>query len=63
MDGTQGTTATPYNWNYNENYCLQRLPCGYCKALDRPCPMLSQFPSITWTAAGPEPTCKNGSEP
>lgn len=32
------TNAT--NWNYDSNYCLNRLPCGYCKELNRACPMI-----------------------
>ena len=31
---TNTTTTTSYS-----NYCPQRLPCGYCVLLSRPCPM------------------------
>lgn len=42
------------NINYNSNYCLYRLPCGYCKELGRDCPKvctMSTTPTITLTNA------------
>lgn len=33
------STATNANWDDN-NYCMHRLPCGYCKELNRACPMI-----------------------
>lgn len=41
-----GTTGT--NINYNANYCLNRLPCGYCTLLNRPCPMFPTTVAPTW---------------
>ena len=29
-------TTTDFNSN---NYCIHRLPCGYCKILEKSCPM------------------------
>ena len=38
---TSYTNSTDYrNINYNETYCLHRLPCGYCKILMQMCPLL-----------------------
>ena len=37
-------------FNYNQNYCFNRLPCGYCKILEKPCPM-QYNPTITYTNA------------
>lgn len=32
-------TSTTSTTSINEiNYCLYRLPCGYCKILKKPCP-------------------------
>ena len=31
--------TTKTNINYNANYCGNRLPCGFCTLLNRPCPM------------------------
>ena len=33
------TTSSTTNINYNNNYCYYRLPCGYCKILEKACPM------------------------
>ena len=57
MCETQGTGNFPYNWNSNETYCIHRLPCGYCKELNRMCPLLNSAPSITWSKL-PEITCE-----
>ena len=40
------TTGT--NINYNANYCVNRLPCGYCILLNRPCPMFPVTVAPTW---------------
>lgn len=32
-------TANTYSYSYN-NYCKHRLPCGYCKLLEKTCPMM-----------------------
>lgn len=37
------TNTSTANWNYNNDYCLRRLPCGYCKELDRTCPMIGNI--------------------
>ena len=43
------------NINYNQAYCINRLPCGYCTLLNRPCPMMfGQQYEPTWK---PEITC------
>lgn len=34
------TNTSTANWNYNNDYCQYRLPCGYCKELNRACPMI-----------------------
>ena len=34
--------------NYGQ-YCFNRLPCGYCRLLNAPCPMQSNQVNITWT--------------
>lgn len=33
-------TSTATNANWDDNYCMHRLPCGYCKELNRACPMI-----------------------
>ena len=33
------TTSSTTNINYNNNYCCYRLPCGYCRILEKACPM------------------------
>jgi hypothetical protein len=45
-----GTVTVP-SWeqqNYSE-YCFNRLPCGYCRLLYQPCPMIGNRMEITWT--------------
>lgn len=32
-------TSTVSNLNFNNSYCIHRLPCGYCKILEKSCPM------------------------
>lgn len=32
--------TTKTDTNYNAQYCINRLPCGYCTLLSRACPML-----------------------
>lgn len=32
------TSTTGGSTNFG-NYCLYRLPCGYCKILEKPCPV------------------------
>lgn len=56
------STGTPINdlvnrqMNYGVDYCFNRLPCGYCRLLDRPCPMMgNSVPEITWKL--PDITC------
>ena len=39
-------------------YCGYRLPCGYCTALDRPCPMQGNQIKIEPTWKLPEITCQ-----
>lgn len=34
--------------NYNAQYCINRLPCGYCTLLSRACPMFPTTISPTW---------------
>ena len=46
-----------YQMNCGVNYCFNRLPCGYCRLLDRPCPMTgNSYVEPTWKL--PEITCK-----
>ena len=49
-------TTTP-SINFNQTYCLHRLPCGYCTMLNRPCPMMGTQIEPTWR---PEITCETG---
>lgn len=39
---TSTGTYTNISYNYN-NGCLYRLPCGYCKILEKTCPMYYNF--------------------
>ncbi len=48
------TITVPNNPNYSTAYCLNRLPCGYCTMLNRPCPMMGTQMEPTWK---PEITC------
>lgn len=41
-------TTTKTNINYNAQYCINRLPCGYCTLLSRACPMLPTTILPTW---------------
>ncbi len=43
----ESTTPTTSPNNYAQ-YCLNRLPCGYCTLLSRPCPMFPAIVSPTW---------------
>ena len=36
------------NINYNAQYFINRLPCGYCTLLRRACPMFPTSISPTW---------------
>lgn len=58
-------TVTTGSYTYN-NYCMYRLPCGYCTAMSRPCAMptnnISAIP--TWdTDWYKKWTCLNNSNP
>lgn len=33
------STGTGISTNFTNN-CLYKLPCGYCKILEKPCPMI-----------------------
>ena len=33
------TSSTSVSSISGTNYCSYRLPCGYCKILEKPCPM------------------------
>ena len=46
--GTAGTSGNTLN-----GYCQYRLPCGWCKELNKPCPNQCST-TITWN--GPSPT-------
>lgn len=59
------STATPLNGTiYNGgSYCSNRLPCGYCMLLSKPCPMQSYVinpcnPFITYTTGSDSNTSK-----
>ena len=41
-------TTTGTNINYNAQYCINRLPCGYCTLLSRVCQMFPTTISPTW---------------
>lgn len=51
-----GVTTAPTDMNYNVTYCIQRLPCGYCRMLEKPCPMLPSTIEPSWAVNGP--TCE-----
>lgn len=34
------------------DFCGYRLPCGYCRALEKPCPMGNSQTHITYKATG-----------
>lgn len=42
------TVGTGYDYNYNETYCLHRLPCGYCQILKQLCPITHEKITITY---------------
>lgn len=57
------TTGTSANINYSKEYCVNRLPCGYCTLLGRACPMYytNTIPvEPTWKL--PEIICKAESQ-
>ena len=43
----QSTTTTGCN-----NYCMYRLPCGYCKEMNSMCPFGSGYMKITCATSG-----------
>lgn len=47
-----GTTTTAFT-----NYCGHRLPCGYCRIMNAPCPMPYSNPTIVPTWNPYEVTC------
>lgn len=49
--------TTKTNTNYNAQYCINRLPCGYCTLLSRACPMFPTTISPTWGI-----TCVGGTD-
>lgn len=53
---TTGTTGTTYT---AANTCGNKLPCGYCLLLNRPCPMQSNtFVTPTWDPNWYKITCQ-----
>ena len=42
------TTTTGTNINFNAQYCVHRLPCGYCQLMSRVCPMQGTTITPTW---------------
>lgn len=55
MNDTVNTTTTGTGYSY-ANTCRNRLPCGYCMLLDRPCPMQT-FMTPTWDTNWNKVTC------
>lgn len=46
------------------DFCGYRLPCGYCRALEKPCPMGNSQTHITWSGevnGVPTNPCGSGS--
>ena len=41
---------------FDPQYCMYRLPCGYCTKLEKPCPMTTQF--IPWNGGPVITYCK-----
>lgn len=52
---TTNTTGTNYTYM---NYCFNRLPCGFCTRLNRPCPMVTNTVATpTWDPNWYKITC------
>lgn len=53
MDTNTFKTTNTYDSSFG--YCMNRLPCGYCRVLEKPCPMIQgtinpySGPVITYT--------------
>lgn len=59
MNDTVNTTTTGTPGYSYSNYCFNRLPCGYCTRLDRPCPMQGNtFVTPTWDPNWYKITCQ-----
>ena len=62
-DETNASNATVSSSSYTANtgsyyltdYCYNRLPCGYCTRLDRPCPMVGNVTYQKTTYPGYDP--------
>ena len=52
MTVDSSVTSAPYD------YCMYRLPCGYCKEMNSMCPFGSGYMKITCGTSGT--TCVNG---
>ena len=37
---TNNLNNTTNTYDQHQSYCMNRLPCGYCRVLEKPCPML-----------------------
>ena len=67
INGTSTSTAYTWPWStdyYNVPYCEHRLPCGYCKLLQKDCPQKSYTITYCNGAGSPVytkdgPTCIN----
>lgn len=59
MENTTGTATSTTAFN---NYCGHRLPCGYCRIMQSPCPMLYGCPTTTLTWNSYEATCQTKEE-
>jgi hypothetical protein len=51
-NATKTTSGYDFTSSYGSNYyncgaCMYRLPCGYCKELERPCPYTPITTTIT----------------
>lgn len=55
MNDTVNTTTTGTGYSYT-NTCGNKLPCGYCTLLNRPCPM-QYFVTPTWDPNWYKITC------
>lgn len=56
-------TSAETNINYSRDYCVNRLPCGYCLLLCRACPMYcSNTIPVEPTWKLPEIICKTESQ-
>lgn len=54
---TTTTTTTGTGYSYT-NYCFNRLPCGYCRILNSPCPVpTNTFTVPTWDPNWYKITC------